>query len=589
MSIVSIKIKNFRSLRDVTVNAEALTVFVGCNDEGKSNLLRALDLFFNGNKSGGYEFDWEKDFCAIAKTPKNKAEQIEIVANFSLPTFNVGENVSWRQLWRKNGFYDEEIKLVTGDELPQRSKAYSYLKSIRYEYVPAIKDPEYFQRLLSSMHDMLDATVQKDIRTAAASFTKEIRKHTTGILSDLESQLALTSDISLPTNLRRLFSDLEFRSEAGGYKVGLSQRGDGIKVRHIPVILKWLAEQANHLSAPGKPRTDTIWGYEEPENNLETRKCFDLANFFIDSSSSIQTFLTTHSPVFYSVFNTTGNNLSIVEVKHNKSQGTFLTQRNPGEPSDVNALHSSTGFMDLIEPHIKEWKLLADQIKSRMEHGFDTSHPTIFVEGPSDKVVIEALIKKYHPEQKNVRVACSTKCGGGHAWVKDSLVAWQHSRTSNKAVGIFDSDEASKISLTEFSEIVEKRNKSNQSAYKHRLKPYGIAAEILASGIKLPVALEEISPIEIWHYAKANNWLELRPNRMQLFDFNRDDIAFNDWVTEKLSDHDKQLITTYKVKDAKKEQFSKFLSQKILSNANLDFSPIRKNIEDVLKRLSVVT
>lgn len=588
MPIVGIKIKNFRSLREVVVNAEELTVFVGCNDEGKSNLLRALDLFFNGNKSGGYEFDWAKDFCAIAKTPKNKAEQIEIVVVFNLPKFNVNENVAWRQIWREGGFYTEEVKLVTGDDLPRRSKAYSYLKSIRYEYVPAIKGPEYFQRLLSSMHDMLDATVQKDIRTAAASFTKEIRKHTRGILSDLESQLSLKSDISLPANLRQLFSDLEFRSEAGGYQVGLSQRGDGIKVRHIPVILKWLAEQANHLSSPGKPRTDTIWGYEEPENNLETRKCFDLADFFVDSSGSIQTFLTTHSPVFYSVFNSAECNVSIVEVQHAKGQGTYLTQRNPGEPSDVDALHSSTGFMDLLEPHVKKWKLRVDQMQERVSQGFDTSNPTIFVEGPSDKVVVEALIKKYHSGCKGVRVICSTKCGGGHSWVKDSLVAWQHSRASNKAVGIFDADEASKASLDDFHEIVESRNKSNQSAYKHKLKPYGEVTKLLALGVQLPIALEEISPIEIWKHAQDSGWLEPRQNRMQLLGFDREDVSFSDWVVEKIPEEKIRLIATHKVRDDKKEQFSKFLSNKILESSEFDFFPIKKNVDDVLKRLGMV-
>ena len=33
----------------------------------------------------------------------------------------------------------------------------------------------------------------------------------------------------------------------------------------------------------------TIWGYEEPENNLETRKCFELAEFFIANSKPVQT------------------------------------------------------------------------------------------------------------------------------------------------------------------------------------------------------------------------------------------------------------------------------------------------------------
>ena len=284
MPLVNIKIRNFRSLRDVTVDATALTVFVGCNDEGKSNLLRALDLFFNSDRRGGYVLNWSRDFCAFAKTPTNKAPQIEITLTFKLPSsFSLGQSVVWRRVWRQSGLHSDQIQLADGQDLPSRSKGYAYLKAIRYDYVPAIKGPEYFERLLAAVHDMLDATVRSGIRTAAAGFTAEIRRHTKQILADLESQLGLKSDIELPSDLRQLFSELEFRSESGGHQVALSQRGDGVKVRHIPVILRWLAKQANHLSAPGRPRVVTIWGYEEPENNLETRKCFELAQFFIDT------------------------------------------------------------------------------------------------------------------------------------------------------------------------------------------------------------------------------------------------------------------------------------------------------------------
>jgi predicted ATP-dependent endonuclease of OLD family len=143
MPIESIRVKNFRSLRDVHFDVKPLTVFVGCNDEGKSNLLRALDLFFNGDRRDGYAINWARDFCAFANTPKNKAPQIEITVSFKLPaTFNVAGLVIWRRVWRQDGVHQNEIRLANGNELPARSKVYSYLKAIRYDYVPAIKGPE---------------------------------------------------------------------------------------------------------------------------------------------------------------------------------------------------------------------------------------------------------------------------------------------------------------------------------------------------------------------------------------------------------------------------------------------------------------
>lgn len=588
MTIEKIRIKNFRSLKDVDTDAKALTVFVGCNDEGKSNLLRALDLFFNGDRPGGYQLNWQRDFCAIAKTPKNKAPQIEIRLTFKLPSsFNLSDKVEWVRVWRQEGLHRDEIRLVDGNEIPSRSKAYAFLKQIRYDYVPAIKGPEYFEKLLASVHDMLDATVRSEIRTAATSFTTEISKHTTGILADLEKQLGLKSDIELPSDLRRLFSDLEFRSDAGSHRVALSQRGDGVKVRHIPVILRWLADQANHLSVPGKPRVVTIWGYEEPENNLEIRRCFELAEFFVKTSPAIQTFLTTHSPVYYSVFHNVpkSSDVGIVEVQLDQTAGTSLTPRSVGVPSDVDALHSSIGFLDLLEPHVKEWKSKVDQLEVRIAEGIDLNHPTIFVEGPSDKVILLSVIKKYFPESK-VKVLCSVSNGGGHGWVKDSLVAWQHSRGPCRAVGLFDRDPGSEESLAEFKRIVEDRTKSSARAVKIRMKAAGPALELAKLKLAVPVAIEELCPKEIWIKARDEGWLEQRPGLTSLYGFSETDVSFNEWIEAKVPDEVLRLIATHRVRADKKEKFSNNAANNIKKDdCSYNFEPVKELVDELLRKI----
>ena len=45
--IKKIYIKNFRSIVEETIECESMNIFVGKNDAGKSNVLKALDLFFN--------------------------------------------------------------------------------------------------------------------------------------------------------------------------------------------------------------------------------------------------------------------------------------------------------------------------------------------------------------------------------------------------------------------------------------------------------------------------------------------------------------------------------------------------------------
>jgi len=97
--------------------------------------------------------------------------------------------------------------------------------------------------------------------------------------------------------------------------------------------------------------------------------------------------------------------------------------------------------------------------------------------------------------------------GGGHAWVKDSLIAWHHRRGPKRAVGLFDGDPAAQESFDEFVEIVESRAKGSHRALQVRLKPAGVSLEILKARLKVPVAIEEVCPRECWAKASAEGWL----------------------------------------------------------------------------------
>lgn len=74
MKIQSVRIKNFRTLKDVTIPFDSVTTFIGPNGAGKSTVLRALDWFFNG-KPGSLT---EKD-CSFGATD----EDIEVRITFA--------------------------------------------------------------------------------------------------------------------------------------------------------------------------------------------------------------------------------------------------------------------------------------------------------------------------------------------------------------------------------------------------------------------------------------------------------------------------------------------------------------------------
>jgi predicted ATP-dependent endonuclease of OLD family len=74
MKIQSVRIKNFRTLKNVTIPFDSVTTFIGPNGAGKSTILRALDWFFNGKPGSLTERD-----CSFGSTD----EEIEVRITFT--------------------------------------------------------------------------------------------------------------------------------------------------------------------------------------------------------------------------------------------------------------------------------------------------------------------------------------------------------------------------------------------------------------------------------------------------------------------------------------------------------------------------
>ena len=57
--ITGISIKYFRSIVSMNISVEQLNMFVGLNDVGKSNILKALNLFFKEETDYNEKFMFE--------------------------------------------------------------------------------------------------------------------------------------------------------------------------------------------------------------------------------------------------------------------------------------------------------------------------------------------------------------------------------------------------------------------------------------------------------------------------------------------------------------------------------------------------
>jgi len=591
MHIKSIRIKNFRSIKDDTLHFKRLNIFVGNNDAGKSNIIRALHLFF-ANESQ-YPFNWIYDYCRFAKKYKKKAPQIDIEVVILPPSnFKDQRSIIWSKSWRKDGFHSESISHEDGKPITRQNKASYLLKTVRFDYVPAIRSELYFSGLLASLYEMLKQTVQKEIETASSSFTKVINTNTAPIIKDIMEQLNLKSEIAPPADLRGIFEALDFISTHSGENFSLQQRGDGIKARHIPIILNWLANQARTLSAPGRPKIATIWGYEEPENNLEMSACFDSANTFLEHSKRTQTFITTHSPAFYSlILEDNDERVAVFGVTKSAKNDEPISKFRKITKDGLESVDDSMGLMPLIALRLKPIQDELERVKKIKQQLPTHEKPVLFVEGTTDKIVLETILK-HAASALDIHIEAGDYKDGCANWVADRIIAWSYLQPASKpkketkrqylsrlAIGLFDPDEAGDKARMRCSKDI----KCNKSLYAKTIKlaTSRELKELKSKGFDVSVGLEELYAENVWKYAETKGWLVDREDLLTAYKFNDPSKSFETYLDEKnLTSHERKIVIK-KINPTRKGKLANYVKNLSEEDLSCTIANFKFTIEEI--------
>ncbi len=354
--IKSVQIRKFRSIKSVTkgVDLTDLNIFVGQNDQGKSNVLRALNLFFNGETDRGDSFRFSDDYCYHSNTGKGTRHEIRIDLIIHPPKhrFKHAKPLRWVKQWRQDGSISEERKYIGNSKLLLPTDNVSkWLDKIRYRYIPAIKGQSYFSALMGELHDVLNEAHSDVLNQQGEEFISGIQDVTENITKELTAQINISNTIQVPSDFKQLFSNLDFGVRVNENTYHLKQRGDGIKIRHIPVILKYMSEQERNISRAGYVKPDTIWGFEEPENNLELKYAYELAEAFKEYSRDIQILVTTHSPAFYALDTNDGDGVNTFYVVQGDDGCTKISKVSHDQTDE---LHESMGLLPLITPYLTQ-------------------------------------------------------------------------------------------------------------------------------------------------------------------------------------------------------------------------------------------
>lgn len=393
--IEAIEIGYFRSIyRQRLDKLGGVTVLFGKNDSGKSNFLRALNLFFRNETNPGILFAFERDFChdrlAEAETKTDARKFVSIRVEFVTPQSwkkSLGEKFWVKKTWSVTRQTEPNVETSIRDSAKAQYIT-RFLNKVRFHYVPAIKDRRIFEDLLGQIYSVVAS--EKEFLASLDAFSQELKTRTLPLTSDISEELGLRSVIAPPTDLTDLFRSLDFDTESvAGDRYSLTlQRGDGLQVRHIPTILAFLSDRT---------REDFhIWGFEEPENSLELANAIAEAEAFVrfGDHANKQLFVTSHSPAFFSMEGHGVTRWFVSKTPGVSGKAVSKVMRLvPGgeEPGDLMGetphLPVLSRYLRKAHEEIEEWRRQRDELASVIDEG---QRAKLFVEGGSDIAVFRA-------------------------------------------------------------------------------------------------------------------------------------------------------------------------------------------------------
>jgi predicted ATP-dependent endonuclease of OLD family len=394
--INKIVIKYFRSVYNLNFEniSETLTVFTGKNDVGKSNILRALNLFFNGETDVSEKILFERDFSKIRKKEikeKSKERQlISIAIEFKSPSSYASLP---RTFWVTKIFdrYNQ-IQIILDNTIPTRSQASvtRFLNSIEYTYIPAIKDKDTFNQVLNKLKTNLPDFADNLL----SDFNKKIKAYGSDLRFDLKSKINLSPYLTLPSTMQELLVSLDFSIDDDIITTSLSQRGDGIRCRFIPAIMNYIAINSKKLH---------IWGLEEPENSLEFIRSSELEKTIEkEYSKHAQIFATSHSPAFVGDIPEDAKKLIYLLTRNSDGKvSEKLINRDLLIDDNKIELSKELGYMELQKDlanclRLSQEKVYATQKKlEEIYKSLSKKTNILLVEGETDEMYIKKAMKLY--------------------------------------------------------------------------------------------------------------------------------------------------------------------------------------------------
>lgn len=168
--ITWIKIRNFRSflnIKNEINNLKDFNIFSWANDSWKSNIFRALNLFFNNEISYWKKFNIDDDFSRNFQWKTKKVIEISLKFDQWIWSTYLPKEFEIKKIYYRNNdfkynyIFENNWKIINISSIPEentesdekkyRTQFSKFLLSFHFEYVPAIRDERYFWNIFKKI------------------------------------------------------------------------------------------------------------------------------------------------------------------------------------------------------------------------------------------------------------------------------------------------------------------------------------------------------------------------------------------------------------------------------------------------------
>ena len=514
--IKRIEIKHFRSIHDIVIDGLSdINVFSGLNDVGKSNVMKALNLFFN------FQVDWQNDLefdrdlnrwhLHQARHAHDKRD-ISVKLEFARPIdkYSSLPNRFWiKREWDREN-QRQPLETTWGKEWnakPERKWKPGltwFLKFTEFVYVPAIRDRLYLRHLLGVFSKTITDMPDKHLEAASENLSKLIESRSSDLRQKLKRATGIDVTLQIPQTMLSLLEASGLLTEEG---IPLELHGDGIQSLAVSGILADLNSRQSSYRY--------IWGFEEPENSLEYIKAAELAGEILESySRDAQVFITTHSPAFISMKN---NRTSIYHIKPDNKQCEHQDHEEKYESTtstvtqvfgnslfdEVSELSVDLGFLEVmrrVDGDFREYESMKKDYEELKRKIYSLESPILIVEGKNDRLTLQHAWSRIHPNEMPFDIVES----GGASGITNLL---SNVRTDSRLIfGLYDHEirgveEIKKLSNSNFEQC------ESDTFFEYRYKHF-----ILARTLHAPPGREcnaENHNLSLEHYFSDGLLLEV--------------------------------------------------------------------------------